>query len=54
MRDEIPHGGRTARNLDEGQQAMGIDWVPSWAKLVEMIPPAYTEYLGRQIVGKGG
>lgn len=45
MGDEIPGGGRTAKTLEEGQQAMGIDWMP-WNSLKEAIPPAYTEWLG--------
>lgn len=48
MGDEVPHGGRTARNLEEGQAAMGIDWM-TWAELKESIPPAYTEFLASQI-----
>lgn len=43
--DDIPSGGRTARTLEEGQAAMGIDWMP-WSKLVLSIPPAYTRYIG--------
>ena len=49
MGDEIPHGGRTARTLEEGQQAMGIDWM-TWQDLKEAIPPAYTHYIGEQLL----
>ena len=49
MKDEIPNGGKTAQTLDEARQAMGIDWM-LWGELVEAIPPAYTKYLGKQIV----
>ncbi len=49
MRDSIPHGGRTARSLEEAQEAMGIDWMP-WSELKESVPPAYTEWIGRQIL----
>ncbi len=49
MRDEIPNGGRTAHTMQEANEAMGIDWM-IWGELVESIPPAYTEYLGKQIV----
>ena len=45
-KDDIPQGGRTARTLAEGREAMGIDWMP-WSKLVLSIPPAYTEYIGK-------
>lgn len=46
LADDIPHGGRTARTLEEGQSAMGIDWLP-WDSLKEAVPPAYTEFIGR-------
>lgn len=49
LNDEVPSGGRTAKTLEEGQAAMGIDWMP-WASLKEAIPPAYTEHLGRQLL----
>ena len=49
MRDEIPGGGHTAKTMEQANQAMGIDWM-LWGELVEAIPPAYTEYLGKQIV----
>jgi len=48
MRDEIPGGGQTAKTMPEAEQAMGIDWM-IWGELVESIPPAYTEYIGKQI-----
>jgi DNA (cytosine-5)-methyltransferase 1 len=38
-----------ARTLAEGQEAMGIDWMP-WKPLTQAIPPAYTNWLGRQLV----
>jgi len=34
---------------DEGRQAMGIDWMPKSA-LSQAIPPAYTEYIGHQML----
>lgn len=49
MGDEIPHGGRTARTLQEGRIAMGIDWM-TWRDLKEAIPPAYTQYIGEQVL----
>lgn len=42
---------RAARTLEEGQAAMGIDWM-NWADLTEAIPPAYTEHIGRQLVSQ--
>jgi len=47
MDDNIPNGGRTAKNLKEGQQAMGINWM-SWSFLKESIPPAYSYYIAPQ------
>ena len=47
--DDIPSGGRTARTLEEGQAAMGIDWMP-WSKLVLSIPPAYTAWVGQWLM----
>lgn len=29
---------------------MGIDWMESWDELREAIPPAYTEFIGRQLL----
>jgi hypothetical protein len=49
MNDEIPKGGRTAKTLIEGQDAMGIHWL-GWGSLKESIPPAYTEHIGKQVI----
>jgi DNA (cytosine-5)-methyltransferase 1 len=49
MGDEIPQGGRTAKTLDEAQTAMGIDWM-EWSELKEAVPPAYTEFIGGQLI----
>ena len=49
MRDEIPNGGHTAKTMAEANEAMGIDWM-IWGELVESIPPAYTEFIGRQLI----
>ena len=40
---------RIARTLEEGQEAMGIDWM-EWHELKEAIPPAYTELIGHQLM----
>jgi len=48
MRDEIPNGGHTAKTIEQARAAMDIDWM-IWSELVEAIPPAYTEYLGKQL-----
>jgi len=49
MRDNIPSGGRTAHTMDEAREAMGIDWM-LWGELCESIPPAYTEWIGTQVI----
>ena len=37
-----------ARTLEEGRQAMGIDWM-AWHPLTQAIPPAYSEFIARQM-----
>ena len=41
----VGHPPQVAAHAD----AMGIDWMSS-AELVQAIPPAYTEYIGRQLI----
>jgi DNA (cytosine-5)-methyltransferase 1 len=36
--------------VPEWQRAMGIDWTDNRKSIAEAIPPAYTEYIGRQIM----
>lgn len=40
---------RAARSIEEAREAMSIDWM-DWSEIKEAIPPAYTEYLGRQLL----
>lgn len=40
---------RRVGSLLEGQQRMGIDWMV-WTELKEAIPPAYTHYIGTQLM----
>ncbi len=42
-------GQRCAASLDEGSAAMGIDWM-DWRELCEAIPPAYTRFIGEQLL----
>lgn len=40
---------RAARSLEEAQTAMGMDWA-DWHGTKEAVPPAYTEWIGRQLL----
>jgi len=46
--DAVPGGGETVDTLEQGQMAMGIDWM-NWRALTEAIPPAYTQWIGEQM-----
>jgi DNA (cytosine-5)-methyltransferase 1 len=45
-----PGGGGVKVSGPDAAAALGIDWTTHQATLAEMIPPAYTEHLGRQLV----
>ena len=47
--DYITVAGHNFRFTD-GQVAMGIDWMKTQHELAESIPPAYTEFLGKQML----
>lgn len=38
---------RAPRSIDEPAAAMGIDWM-EWDELTQAIPPAYSEFIGRE------
>lgn len=40
---------RTASSIGEASEIMGIDWM-EWSEIKEALPPAYTEYVGRQML----
>lgn len=44
-------GGRSRkpRDMAEASAAMGIDWMTR-SELNEAVPPAYTEFVGRQLI----
>jgi len=54
--DEVPGGGHTAKTIEEARAAMGIDWMrwrsrtQEWNDLKEAVPPAYTEFIGEQLM----
>jgi DNA (cytosine-5)-methyltransferase 1 len=39
-------------NRREGMAAMGVDWEANQKEVAQMIPPAYTEFLGRQLLAR--
>jgi hypothetical protein len=43
-------GGGGKATVPEAQEAMGIDWTDDLVSLNEAIPPAYTEYVGAQLL----
>jgi len=42
--------GNKAKTIAQAQAALGIDWMTDWDDLTDAIPPAYTEYLGEQLL----
>ena len=40
---------RAAKGIEEARAAMAIDWM-TWDEIREAIPPAYTEFIGRQLL----
>jgi DNA (cytosine-5)-methyltransferase 1 len=43
---------RNPSSLEAAQRAMGIDWIHNWDTLKEAIPPAYTAYIGEQLLAR--
>ena len=39
-----------AESVEHARVSMGIDWMQTWRELKEAIPPAYTEWIGRQLL----
>jgi len=42
--------GNKARDAAHAREVMGIDWMTSWDDLADAIPPAYTEWIGLQLL----
>lgn len=42
--------GDRAKSVEHAQAALGIDWMTDWDDLTDAIPPAYTEFLGSQLL----
>lgn len=42
--------GVRARSLEQAQRALGIDWMTDYADLADAVPPAYTEWIGAQVM----
>ena len=45
---------RAWKSLDEGKDAMGIDWMTDELEVREAIPPAYTKFIGEQFLNQYG
>lgn len=41
--------GIRASSVADAQDALGIDWMSKWDDLTDSIPPAYTEFIGKQL-----
>lgn len=37
-------------SIEEGQEALGVPWIHDAIQIAEAIPPAYTEFIGRQLL----
>lgn len=49
QRHHTPGAPNRAWTLEVGREAMGINWM-EWRELCESIPPAYTEWIGTQLL----
>lgn len=41
---------RAAKGMAQALEAMGIDWMTDWRDVAESIPPAYTQWIGQQLI----
>ena len=37
-------------DIEDWRRAMGIDWMQDKREIAESIPPAFTEYIGAQLI----
>lgn len=44
------HPAIRAKTIEHAKEVMGIDWMQTWQEVKEAIPPAYTQYIGEQLV----
>ena len=44
------NGGGGSNRVDDWKKAMGIDWMTR-EEIKQAIPPAYTEYIGKYLMG---
>jgi DNA (cytosine-5)-methyltransferase 1 len=50
LRPDGSSRGVKATSVEDAQDALGIDWMSRWEDLADSIPPAFSEYLGAQIL----
>jgi DNA (cytosine-5)-methyltransferase 1 len=50
LRPDGTSRGRKATSVEDAGDALGIDWMTTWDDLTDAIPPAYTHYLGDQLM----
>jgi DNA (cytosine-5)-methyltransferase 1 len=43
-------GGGAGKDIDLWRWAMGVEWMQTKAEIAEAIPPAYTEFIGHQLL----
>lgn len=41
---------RAWKGLESGKQALEVSWMQDWHEVREAIPPAYTEFIGKQLL----
>lgn len=54
LRPDGTSRGNKARDAAHAREVLGIDWMSTWDDLTDAIPPAYTEWLGRQLMAQIG